>query len=229
MRRLLAILPDDRLRTLEAWLARIPEAVRQRIRVATADLKRGYATILARWCPQVRAVADPFHVIHDANARLDAVRRLEPSEAHHAIPRWPLVKGAERLTARQRTPWAAIQAQYPAWGALYRLKEALRSLFHSPTADAAAQALSAWNELSRRYTVTEPTFYVPAKWHRASPTNKQASAEPLSAAENAAWAEGLRAHVQASLALYREALNVGIAGEQARAFLPANIQYTTWY
>jgi transposase len=45
---------------LEAWLARIPEAVRQQIRVATADRKRGYATILARWCPQVGVVADPF-------------------------------------------------------------------------------------------------------------------------------------------------------------------------
>lgn len=112
--------------------------------MATADLKRGYATVLTRWCPPVQVVADPFHVIHDANARLAAVRRLEPSEARQAIPRWPLVQGAERLTARQRTQLAAIQAPYPAWGALYRLTEDRRSLFESPTAAAAAQALSRW-------------------------------------------------------------------------------------
>ncbi|MCL8208233.1 MAG: FAD-dependent thymidylate synthase [Actinomycetia bacterium] len=87
----------------------------------------------------------------------------------------------------------------------------------------------AWNELSRRYTVAEPTFYIPAEWRRASATNKQASAEPLDPAASSRWADRLRAHVEAGLALYREALADGIAAEQARAFLPANIQYTTWY
>ena len=87
----------------------------------------------------------------------------------------------------------------------------------------------AWNEMSRRYVVTEPEFYIPDSWRRASRHNKQASAEELSPEESATWQEKLRQHVEAGHALYREAVDAGLAGEEARAFLPANIQYTTWY
>ncbi|MCL8206685.1 MAG: transposase [Actinomycetia bacterium] len=84
--RLLALLRGDHLRALEAWRVRIPEAVRQRIWVATADLKRGDATVLARGCPPVRVVADPYHVSPDANARLDAVRRWSRAKAGSRFP-----------------------------------------------------------------------------------------------------------------------------------------------
>lgn len=87
----------------------------------------------------------------------------------------------------------------------------------------------AWNELSRRYTVSTPTFYRPTIWHRASQNNKQASAEPLTAEDNARWTQRLEDHIAQSVALYQAALEDGLAAEQARAFLPANIQYTTWY
>ena len=87
----------------------------------------------------------------------------------------------------------------------------------------------AWNEVSRRYVVSDPAFYVPTVWHRASRQNKQSGAEPLSAEENARWTERLKQYVEEGMALYREAVDAGLAGEQARAFLPANIQYTSWY
>jgi thymidylate synthase (FAD) len=87
----------------------------------------------------------------------------------------------------------------------------------------------AWNEVSRRYVVSDPAFYIPVVWHRASRQNKQSGAEPLSAEENAQWTARLQRYVEEGMALYREAVAAGLAGEQARAFLPANIQYTSWY
>jgi thymidylate synthase (FAD) len=87
----------------------------------------------------------------------------------------------------------------------------------------------AWNEVSRRYVVSEPSFYIPTAWRRASKQNKQGSAEPLSPEESAEWTARLKAHVEAGMALYRMAVEAGLAGEEARAFLPANIQYTSWY
>ncbi|MCY0878971.1 MAG: transposase [Firmicutes bacterium] len=89
-RRLLAILPDDRLASLEAWLAALPEAARTRIRAVTVDLKRAYARVVHRWCPHAQALADPFHLIQDAHRRLDDIRRLEKAGARIPIPRGPL-------------------------------------------------------------------------------------------------------------------------------------------
>jgi thymidylate synthase (FAD) len=87
----------------------------------------------------------------------------------------------------------------------------------------------AWNEMSRRYVVSEPEFYLPTRWRLAATANKQASGGEVGEAASALWTERLRAHVEASVRLYREAVEAGLAGEEARAFLPANIQYTTWY
>jgi transposase len=92
----------------------------------------------------VQVLADPFHVIQDAHHRLDEVRRLEQAEAGQAIPRWPLLKAAERLTPRQQAQRDALLLRYPALAALYRLKEDLRAVFRCATAAEAAQALSRW-------------------------------------------------------------------------------------
>jgi thymidylate synthase (FAD) len=87
----------------------------------------------------------------------------------------------------------------------------------------------AWNEVSRRYVVSEPEFYIPERWRQASRDNKQASGDFVDEGAAQTWTERLRAHVAAGLALYQAAVDAGLAGEEARAFLPANIQYTSWY
>src|SRR3989338_11113604 len=72
----------------------------------------------ARWysrcCPRPCWWPDHFHVIQDATRRLEETRRLEQSEAKTALPRWPLVKGQERLTPKQQAQLAALQQRYPA-------------------------------------------------------------------------------------------------------------------
>jgi len=143
-RRLVTILRDDRIRMLAAWLAPWPASVRARIRGATPNRKRAYGQTVRRHCPAVQVLADPFHVIQDANHRLDAVRRLEQAEAGQTIPRWPLLKAAERLTPRQQAQRDALLLRYPALAALYRLQEDLRAVFRCATAAEAAPALSRW-------------------------------------------------------------------------------------
>ncbi|MCL6563861.1 MAG: transposase, partial [Firmicutes bacterium] len=88
-RRLLAILGDGRLRSLEAWFAQIPADVRAQIRAVTVDCKRADARVVRRGCPKAQVLADPFPRIQDANRRLDEIRRLEPAESRTLIPRWP--------------------------------------------------------------------------------------------------------------------------------------------
>ncbi|MBE3564015.1 MAG: hypothetical protein IMX05_09940, partial [Hydrogenibacillus schlegelii] len=42
------LLPDDRLRTLEAFLNRLPESVRKTIRAVTIDLKESWKKLIQR-------------------------------------------------------------------------------------------------------------------------------------------------------------------------------------
>ena len=75
--RVLSLLPDDRCRTLEAFLMGIPAQVREQIREVCIDMKEGFRKSIQRCLPQAKVVVDPFHVIQDANNRLDEARQLE--------------------------------------------------------------------------------------------------------------------------------------------------------
>lgn len=135
----LAILPDDRVATLRAWLLALPQEVRCRVVAVSTDLKAAFGKVVAAVLPQAVLVADRFHVIQDANRRLEETRRLEQGEARTTLPRWPLVKGQERLTTRQQRQLEALKARFPVLAEQHWLKEELRELYRCPDA-AAAQA-----------------------------------------------------------------------------------------
>lgn len=91
--------------------------------------------------------------------------------------------------------------------------------------------LYARNEMSRRYVTAEPEFYVPGDgaWRSAPESRKQGSGEPLPPEVGGRMASALRRAIAEGLSRYREALELGVAAEQARAFLPAYVLYTHWY
>lgn len=91
--------------------------------------------------------------------------------------------------------------------------------------------MDAWNESSRRYITENEEFYVPQadEW-RSYPENvKQGSGEPFPENVGKAWTSVMEKHVRQSEALYNDAINRGIAPEQARLFLPAYGMYVRWY
>lgn len=131
-RQLVAILDDDRVRTLEAYLRGLLEETRAKIRWACTDMKPAFKKAVKRLLPAT-VVLDHFHVIQDANRRLDEARLLEQEMAHRQIPRLPLLKNSEDLTAKQQEQLAAILRTYPTLTALYWFKESLRDLYCQPT------------------------------------------------------------------------------------------------
>ena len=131
-RRLLAILPDRRVATLRAFLRELPAGVRARIEGVCIDLTAGYRAVLREELPGALVVADRFHVIADANRRLDETRRLEAGEAGEVLPRWPLLKGRERLTLRQAGQLAGLTDRFPTLAEQHWCKERLRELYRSP-------------------------------------------------------------------------------------------------
>ena len=87
-----------------------------------------------------------------------------------------------------------------------------------------------WNESSRRYITENEVFYVPDpnQW-RSSPENKkQGSAEALPADVGAKLYQKLSKRVIDGHRDYLEALEQGVAPEQARLLLPAYAMYVRW-
>lgn len=87
-----------------------------------------------------------------------------------------------------------------------------------------------WNETSRRYVTEAPTFYIPDadQWRSAPENRKQGSGEPLADKLGKEFTFLLENHAERSLRLYDEALESGVAPEQARLFLPAYALYVRW-
>src|SRR5690625_3850726 len=91
--------------------------------------------------------------------------------------------------------------------------------------------MDAWNESSRRYVTENNEFYVPQadEW-RSYPDNvKQGSGDPIEAKYGGLFTKELTDLIRRGEELYKYAMDVGIAPEQARLFLPANGMYVRWY
>lgn len=85
----------------------------------------------------------------------------------------------------------------------------------------------AWNESSRRYVTENEEFYVPEKW-RGKPANlKQGSVEEADV-DHESWTNELGKTVDLAMQNYRDAMDLGVAPEQARLFLPAYALYVRW-
>jgi thymidylate synthase (FAD) len=87
-----------------------------------------------------------------------------------------------------------------------------------------------WNESSRRYVTEEPAFYIPKEdeWRGKPENSKQGSGDLISYAIGHTFSNDLLDYIQQGENLYNEALDAGIAAEQARLFLPAYGMYVRW-
>jgi transposase len=140
-RQVLAILPNDRVHTVECFLRQMPESVRQRIRAVCIDLKEAWRQVVKRVLPHAVVVADPFHVIQDANRRVDEARLVEQQVTGARLPRWPLVKNEEDLTERQAAQLAAIRKRHRNVSHFHWVKEQLRDIYRASSREEASAIL----------------------------------------------------------------------------------------
>lgn len=87
-----------------------------------------------------------------------------------------------------------------------------------------------WNESSRRYITENEEFYVPLpeSWRSVPSNRKQGSGEPVDGFVGAKYTQRLRKQILEGHNYYLEALNDGVAPEQARLLLPAYAMYVRW-
>lgn len=142
-KRLLTILEDDLIRTIEGYLR---ELKRRGVVVEAfvTDMKDAWRKAIKRVFPEAKIIVDPFHVIKDANRRLDEARKVEREVTKVSIPRYPLVKPREKLTPKERQQLEQIRQRFPALYELYRLKEDLRDIVRCNEEVKAQQLLTRW-------------------------------------------------------------------------------------
>ena len=87
-----------------------------------------------------------------------------------------------------------------------------------------------WNESSRRYITEEPTFYVPSmsQWREKPENSKQGSGDNLDSPAGVKLTAELNQIIMSGLYAYESAIQMGVAPEQARLFLPAYGMYVRW-
>ncbi|MDE2141714.1 MAG: FAD-dependent thymidylate synthase [Elusimicrobia bacterium] len=86
---------------------------------------------------------------------------------------------------------------------------------------------AAYNEVSFRYTEVKDYFYMPEKWRGQDKKNKQGSSAAIVLDQDKLHAL-FKTQVDASLATYKQMIEMGVAREMARMILPVNL-YTEFY
>lgn len=140
-RRLLAILPNDRLSTLKSFLKLLPAEVREKTIGVCTDMKQAWQKPLETYLPKATRVVDHFHLIQDANKRVDEARRVEQQVTRQKIARWPLLKNEEDLTDRQAYQLAEIRKKHKNVAHFHWVKEQLRDVYDAGSREEAEQIL----------------------------------------------------------------------------------------
>lgn len=164
--RVKAILPDDRQETLKKFILRIPEKIRLKIVEVCIDMKVSFAEVVKEVLPHAKIVVDHFHVIQDANKRVDEARRIEQEAVKRTIKWKVFAKGVERLKNEEKALLHFYFDKYPLLKEWHWGKEQLRSFYKAANKEEARQhlmriircfdvhddaAMNAWGRTLRRW------------------------------------------------------------------------------
>jgi transposase len=104
---------------------------RERVRVVCIDLSSPYRSMIKRWFPNARIVADRFHVVRVIQTHfMDLCRQILPQIKNQRGPLALLRTAPERLSADQQLRLQVLLAQSTALAALHERMHALRSLMN---------------------------------------------------------------------------------------------------
>ncbi len=128
-RRPLTILPDSRKDSLERFLRDIPPEVKARIHEVCIDMDPMLLAAAKKELPEVPVVVDHFHLIQDANRRVDEARKIEQDACRREIPKKLFVIGQEKLSPREKERLANYTGLYPSLKEFHWMKEKLRRFY----------------------------------------------------------------------------------------------------
>lgn len=142
------ILTDDRKLSLVNFLKSLPPEIKDRVEEVALDMKTTFIRAVEQELPQARIVIDHFHLIQDANRRVNEARKIEndvQEKIHGHGPKtinWKILLTAkEHLKPEQEYLLAKYLSWYPAVSTFWACKEALRRMYRAPNRQIAKERL----------------------------------------------------------------------------------------
>lgn len=162
--RLVSILPDDRQVTLNQFIDKIPAKVKPKIKSVCIDMDASFAGSLKKQLPDVPIIIDHFHVIQDANLRIDEERRILQNVFNWKIPRILFIKNKEKLDKEEIKELHYWFRKLEDLENFWRAKETLRDIYQLKDKIEAEKKLTAllkimWQERDRGLTQWANTLY----------------------------------------------------------------------
>lgn len=139
--RLKGVLHSKRKDELQKLLKSLSPLIKSLVSEVVIDMCPLYLMSVKATLPQALVVVDHFHIIQDANKRIDGERVLMQDIYKKRIPRYILTKNNEDLTGQQIHYLAEIMKQYPELLMFYQTKERLRDMYKSKTKEEAEKQL----------------------------------------------------------------------------------------
>lgn len=140
--KLITILPNDRKTTLDTLLSSIPKNLKKNIKSVAIDMKQMYKLSVKKYIPGTKVTVDHFHVIYDANKRIEEERRILQNVFKAKIPKWLFIKNKENLTQKEKGLARKIFEKYPDLKSYWFIKEQLRDIYKLNSKKEAEEKLS---------------------------------------------------------------------------------------
>lgn len=173
----LGVLADRKQETVEAFLAKIPSALKATIKTVCIDMHVGYVNAVRAQLPQARIVVDRFHVAKAYRESADTVRKQELKRLKQELPKseyvtlkgvmWAFRKRPQGLEAEEKTLLNRLFAYAPMAEQAYILREELTDIFeHQETKAGAQLAIEAWSQkvLKLDFKAFEPFLTTLDNW-----------------------------------------------------------------
>lgn len=140
--RLKGVLHSRRKDELTKVLRGLSPTVKPLITEVVIDMCELYLRVVAETLPAAAVVVDHFHIIHDANHRIDQERLILQDLFKKRIPRYLFTTNKEDLKGRQLQQLAEVVKRYPELQVWYQTKEKLRDMYRADTKEEAAEKLT---------------------------------------------------------------------------------------
>ena len=139
--KLKGILNSKRKDELKKVLRSFSPQIKSLISEVVIDMCPLYLMAVKRVLPNTAIVVDHFHIIQDANKRIDSARYILQDIYKKRIPRYILTKNKEDLIGQQIHYLADIVKEYPELNMFYQTKERLRKMYRAKTKEEASKQL----------------------------------------------------------------------------------------
>lgn len=163
--RVVGVLADRQKETVKAFLAAIPQRLKETIKRVCTDMYEGYVRAVEEELPGAEVVVDRFHVAKGYRACADQMRKAELRRLKKELPEaqyeevkgtmWTFRKNACELDEGERQRLEQVFGYAPELKVAYEFREELTTIFETASSKAeATQAMEQWQERVRASGLT---------------------------------------------------------------------------